>query len=157
METHTYRAELRWRGSTAVGYDDYDRSHRVAIAGDELRLSSDPAFLGDAKRANPEQLLLAAASSCQLLSFLAFAARSRIDVLAYSDDAEAKMPEEVKPMRITEIILRPRIVVAAGADLDRIRRLVDRAHEACFVANTLNAELRLEPTIEVGAEATTGG
>jgi organic hydroperoxide reductase OsmC/OhrA len=149
-DQHAYRCDLTWRGSTGAGYDDYEREHRVRVppAREELRLSSDPAFRGDPELPNPEQLLLAAASSCQLLEFLALAARSRIDVLAYEDRAEAVMPEDAKPMRITEITLRPRIVVARSADLDRVARLVERAHEHCYVANTLNARIALEPGIE---------
>ncbi len=148
---HTYRSRLSWHGSTAAGYDAYDRTHRVVVppAGGELVLSSDPAFNGDARLPNPEQLLVAAASSCQLLMFLAIAARSRIDVLAYEDDADAVMPEDSKSMRITRITLRPRIAVAvaADADLDRVRRMVERAHEGCFIANTLNAEIVVQPVI----------
>ncbi len=148
--THVYRTRLDWHGSTGAGYESYGRIHRVAVppADGELVLSSDVAFHGDARLPNPEQLLLAAASSCQLLMFLAIAARSKVDVLAYEDEAEAVMPEDQKPMRITRIALRPRIVVAAGADLDRVRRLVERAHDECFIANTLNAEISIEPAIE---------
>ena len=151
--THTYRSRLSWDGSTGVGYDSYERTHRVALppADGELVLSSDPAFFGDGKLPNPEQLLLAAASSCQLLSYLAIAARSRIDVLAYEDEAEVIMPEDVKPLRITQITLRPHIVVARGVDLDRVRRLVGKAHDACFITNTLNAEVVLEPLIVVAS------
>jgi len=151
--THTYRSRLSWVGSTGVGYDSYDRTHRLAAppATSELALSSDPAFRGSAELMNPEQLLLAAASSCQLLSFLAIAARSRIDVLSYADDAEAIMPEDQKPIRITRITLRPKIVVAPGADLDRVRRLVEKAHDACYIANSLSTEVVLEPVIEVAA------
>ena len=147
---HTYTSRLSWRGSTGVGYDAYDRGHRVATppAERELVLSSDPAFLGQPALTNPEQLLLAAASSCQLLSFLAMAARSRIDVLSYDDEADAVMPEDVRPVRITRITLRPRIVVADGVDLDKARKLVGRAHDACYIANTLNAEIVIEPVIE---------
>ena len=147
---HTYTSRLSWHGSTGVGYDAYDRTHRVATppADGELMLTSDPAFRGDATLMNPEQLLLAAASSCQLLSFLAMAARSRIDVLSYADDADAVMPEDVRPVRITRITLRPRIVVAAGADLAKARKLVGRAHHACYIANTVNAEIVIEPVIE---------
>ena len=78
--THTYRSSLTWEGSTAGGYDHFDRTHAVTTppARDALTLSSDPAFKGDPDTPNPEQLLLAAASSCQLLSFLARAARSRV-------------------------------------------------------------------------------
>jgi organic hydroperoxide reductase OsmC/OhrA len=152
---HTYRSQLSWEGSTGVGYEHYERRHRIAMppASGELALSSDPAFLGDAELANPEVLLLAAASSCQLLSFLALAARSRIDVVSYSDEAEAAMPEDITPMRITRIVLRPRIVVAEGSPLERVRRLVDRAHDSCFIANTLNAEVALEPEIELADRA----
>lgn len=68
--------------------------------------------------------------------------------MAYQDDAEAVMPEGQKPMRITRLTLRPHIVVAAGTDLDRVQRLVTQAHDACYIANTLNAEVVVEPTIE---------
>lgn len=149
-DTHNYHATLAWQGSTAVGYETYNRNHHVTIppADTELQLSSDVAFNGDERLANPEQLLLAAASSCQLLMFLAIAARSRVDVVAYQDDAEAVMPETGKATRITRITLRPRITVNVGTDLDRIRRMVERAHEGCFIANTLNAEIAIEAVIE---------
>lgn len=152
--THSYASRLSWGGSTAGGYDDYERTHNIELPASnvELVLSSDPAFKGDGRLANPEQLLLASASSCQLLMFLAIAARKRLDVRAYDDEADAVMPEDDPPMRITRITLRPRIVVAAGTDLDRVRRAVDTAHEQCFIANTLNADMVVEPTIEHAAE-----
>ena len=148
--THTYRSHLAWHGSTGVGYEAYERRHRVDIPPAEVKLdlSSDAAFRGDASLANPEQLLLAAASSCQLLSFLAVAARARLDVLAYEDDAEAIMPEDQQPVRITRITLRPRVLVAAGTDLGRVRRLIDRAHDECFIANSLSSEIVIDAMIE---------
>ncbi len=148
--THTYQSRLSWSGTTGDGYDSYERAHRVVVppADGEFMLSSDPAFQGDAELPNPEQLLLASVSSCQLLSFLAMAARSRVDVYAYEDDAEAIMPEHQRPMRITQITLRPRIVVSPAADLDRVRRLVARAHAECFIANTVTAEVVVDPTVE---------
>ena len=148
--THTYRSELSWRGSTAAGSDGYERTHRVVMPpGDsELVLSSDAAFEGSAALANPEQLLLAATSSCQFLSYLAYAAAARVDVVSYEDHAEAVMPADAKPTRITEIVLRPHITIAEGADPGRAARLVERAHRACFIANTLNAEVKLEPVVE---------
>ena len=95
--THTYRTELAWVGSTGVGYDAYDRAHRVDAAPAEaaLDLSSDPAFRGDPARLNPEQLLVAAASSCQLLSFLAVAARARLDVVGYAAHIAAQLGARV--------------------------------------------------------------
>ncbi|HJS96148.1 MAG TPA: OsmC family protein [Solirubrobacteraceae bacterium] len=149
---HRYQCRLDWSGSTAEGYDAYDRTHRVSCppAGTELTLSSDPAFGGNPDLLNPEQLLVAAASSCQMLSFLAYAARARIDVVSYVDEAGAVMPEDDKPMRITEIVLRPRIVVAGDADEERVRHFIERAHAACFIANSLTSEITIEPQISTG-------
>lgn len=151
MVIHNYKTTLNWSGSTGSGYGDYPREHRVELGGasGELALSSDAAFLGNSELSNPEQLLLAAASSCQLLSFLAVAARSRVDVLAYRDSAEAVMPEDITPMRITAITLRPEITVNAGTDPERVQRLVEKAHQSCFIANSLNTEISLDPTIEL--------
>jgi len=100
-----------------------------------------------ADRLNPEQLLLAAAVSCQLLSFLAVAARARIDVLAYEDDAEADMPRDIRPMRITAIRLRPRITVADGTDEAKVQRLVALAHRECFVASSVTSEMDIRATV----------
>lgn len=149
---HHYRTELRWAGSTGLGYEAYDRAHRVALppAGAMLELSSDPAFRGDPALGNPEQLVVAAASSCQLLSFLAVAARARLDVVAYVDEATAVMPEDERPMRITRIDLRPTVTLAANErpipDDERLHHLTEVAHRECFIANSLRTEVRVAPT-----------
>ena len=91
-----YLVTCRWDGSTAGGYDAYDRTHTVHLPPAEgaLSVSADPAFLGDGRLVNPESLLLAAAASCQLLSFLAVAARARIAVTGYLDEARAVMGDD---------------------------------------------------------------
>ncbi len=149
---HLFRAVSAWSGSTADGYDGYDRAHslRCPPADTVVSMSGDPAFHGDATKLNPEQLLLAAAASCQLLSFLAVAARARIDVLAYEDQAEADMPEDDPPMRITAVRLRPRITVAPGTDPDKVQKLVGLAHEHCFIANSLTSSMDIRATVVGG-------
>lgn len=146
---HRYHADCTWSGSTAVGYDHYERAHTVRCppADTELQLSGDALFLGDPSRLNPEQLLVAAAVSCQLLSFLAIAARARIDVVAYEDAAEADMPEDVTPTRITEIRLHPRITVAAGTRPEKVQRLVALAHQECYIANSVTTTVVIDATI----------
>lgn len=149
---HRYTARCSWRGSTGAGYDAYDRSHEASAppAGAALTLASDPAFLGDPSLLNPEQLVVLAASSCQLLSFLAVAARARIDVLEYDDEADAVMPEDDPPMRLTRITLRPSILVAEGPSEDRVLHLCEVAHRECFIANSLRTEVIVQPTVRFG-------
>lgn len=113
---HRYRAAVSWRGSTSVGYEAYDRKHGGICppADATLRLSADPAFRGDERLLNPEQLLLLAAASCQLLSFLAVAARARVTVIEYDDEASADMPEAGTKTGIACIRLRPRVAGRRG-------------------------------------------
>jgi len=149
IAVHRYTVSCAWQGSTGAGYEAYDRSHHATVppADATLQLSSDPAFRGDAALLNPEQLLVMAASSCQLLSFLAVAARARIDVVDYRDDAEGEMPEDEHPMGITRITLRPRITVRGDVDEDRVRHLVEVGHRECFIANSLSTEIVVEPSV----------
>jgi organic hydroperoxide reductase OsmC/OhrA len=148
-QVHRYRAECSWTGTTALGYDSYSREHTVQCppAKAVSTMSGDPAFRGDPQLLNPEQLLVAAASSCQLLSFLAVAARARIDVVRYEDEAEADMPEDDRPMRITTIRLRPRITVAPGTDEAKVQKLVGLAHKECFIANTVTSKMDIQATV----------
>lgn len=148
---HQYTAVCSWRGSTGEGYEHYNRSHelRAPPATAVLAASSDPAFRGKPDRLNPEQLLVMAAASCQMLSFLAITARARFDVVEYEDHAEGFMPEGDKPMRITRIVLKPRILLRGTVDEARVRRLVDQAHHECFIANSLKSEIELRPEIHI--------
>jgi organic hydroperoxide reductase OsmC/OhrA len=148
---HTYLARVEWSGSTGAGYRAYPRAHTAWTppATEGFDLSADPHFRGDPDLPNPEQLLVLAASSCQLLSFLAVAARAGVDVVGYSDDAVGEMPDDLMPQRITRIILRPRVQVDAGADPLVVERLLHEAHEQCYIANSLTTDVVVEPTIEV--------
>ncbi len=151
MADHTYSTHLVWDGSTGAGYRAYPREHRAVSppAATEFRLSADEAFRGDPALANPEQLLVIAASSCQLLAFLAVAARAGVDVVGYEDDAFGRMPLHEDPVWITEIHLEPVITVAAGADRALVEKLAHQAHEECYIANSLRTEVTVTPTVVV--------
>jgi organic hydroperoxide reductase OsmC/OhrA len=146
---HRYEARLSWTGSTGAGFGQYDRGHAAVAppAEQELGLTTGEEH-GDRRLLNPEQLVVVAASSCQMLWFLHLAAKARIDVVAYDDDAVALMPEDEEPVRITKIALRPRITVTGDPSEERIRKLVDTAHGYCFIANSLNSAMTIEPSVE---------
>ncbi|TWE10196.1 OsmC family protein [Rudaeicoccus suwonensis] len=150
MSVHRYDVGLAWSGTTSVGYDAYSREHQVFPAElDPVQVSADPHFRGDPARLNPEQLLVMAAASCQLLSFLAVASRARLDVLDYRDSAVGSMPEAKGAMSVTRIELRPTIVLAPGSRLDRLDRLVHLAHEQCYIANSLRSEVVIDADFRI--------
>ena len=91
-KTHEYASRLVWEGDGTSSYTTYVRNHHVEIEGKpDLALSADPIFRGDATRPNPEDIFLAALSSCHLLSYLAICARNKINVIAYEDNASGIM------------------------------------------------------------------
>jgi organic hydroperoxide reductase OsmC/OhrA len=145
-----YRARCAWSGSTGAGYEHYDRAHMASAppAEQEVTLTSGEEGRGSPEDLNPEQLVVIAASSCQLLWFLHIAARSRIDVIEYVDEAKGVMPPDDQPLRLTEITLRPLVVLRSGPSEDRLRHLTELAHHNCYIANSLKTEVRVEPRFE---------
>ena len=103
--------------------------------------SSAPERGGDRAKADPEQLLVAATSSCHMLWFLDFCRRERIRVISYEDEAEGEMDER----RFVRVVLRPAIEFESEPGAETITRLHDRAHGACFIANSLNCPVEVEP------------
>ncbi|POX36614.1 peroxiredoxin [Streptomyces sp. Ru73] len=153
---HSYLARVTWTGNTGTGpsgYRSYARAHEVTADGPPpLPGTADPAFLGDKDRWNPEQLLLASLAQCHMLTYLAVCTLSGITVTRYEDAASGTMTEDGKGGgAFTEVVLRPRVEIAAGGDAERARRLHTKAHEQCFIANSVNFPVRHEPEVTVAA------
>ena len=146
---HHFEARLVWR---AGGEGVTTGNHRVEFANrPPLEVSGAPQYRGDPSRLNPEELFVASLASCQALTYLALAGRAGVSVLAYEDSAQGTMTIADKKMRMTEVLLRPRITIAAGSDQDKARALVDAAHDGCFIANSVACTVRAEPEIVVAA------
>jgi len=157
VRPHRYDAHLRWTGArngAAVEYKTYSREYVLDIAGKpSLTGSADVHFRGDAALHNPEDLLVGALAACHLLSYLAECARAGIAVVAYTDEAYGEMTLIAGKMRFREVVLQPRVVVAAGTDLDAALRLHERAHGECFIANSVNFPVRHAAQVHVAAPA----
>jgi peroxiredoxin-like protein len=125
----------------------FSRDLEVSFGNLDVPLSAAPDFRGDGSRVNPEQLFVAAISSCQALTYLYLAARSGIAVVAYSDAAEGELQIVDGKMRMARVTLRPRIVIDQAASLDRARELVAKAHAGCFIANSVATAVTIEPLI----------
>ena len=154
---HSYEVKLTWTGAVqgpTRDYKSYSREYRIEAPGKPaLAASADPAFRGDPALYNPEDLLVAALSGCHMLTYLAYCALQGIAVVAYEDQAGGTMVQEGSGGRFTEVVLRPRVTVAAGSDLDKARALHEKAHADCFVANSVNFPVRNEPEVVEAAAA----
>jgi organic hydroperoxide reductase OsmC/OhrA len=151
---HDYRLRTVWTGASKgalAGGNDYSRDLEIQVAGKvALAGSTAPAYGGDDAKHNPEDLLLAALSTCHLLSYLALAARAGLPVAAYEDDASCVVDMKDGRVRVTEATLRPTVTLAAGGDAEKATKLHAQAHQICFIANSLNFPVAIEPRIVTG-------
>lgn len=153
-ELHTYTNTITWTGNLGTGtsaYTGYERSHTIKVEGKApLEASSDKAFRGDGTKHNPEDLLLASVSGCHMLWYLHLCAVDKVVVKDYVDEAYGEMQTETDGGgRFTKIILRPKIVVASADMLEQAAALHHKAHELCFIANSLNFPVIIEPQIQI--------
>jgi organic hydroperoxide reductase OsmC/OhrA len=151
-KTHRYRASVVWTGNLGAGtknYRAYDRDYEIRCLGKHPILgSSDPAFRGNPGMHNPEELLVASVSACHMLWYLHLCAAAGLIVSAYEDAVEGCMREDADGGgRFTEMTLRPRVTLAPGGDAALAQRLHAGAHEKCFIANSVNFPIRVEPTV----------
>lgn len=153
---HDYAVAVTWTGNTGPGttaYDAYARDHEItAGAKPPIAGSADPAFRGDPRRYNPEELLVASLAACHMLWYLHLCAAAGIPVLAYRDRAVGRMQENAAGGgRFVEVLLRPEVTLAAGADDRRAEALHAEAHARCFVGASVNFPVRHAPATRVVA------
>ena len=149
---HSYQIDLNWTGNNGEGtatYRGYSRNHEFSGPGKPvLPGSSDPTFCGDATRYNPEELLIAALSSCHLLTYLHLCAVNNIVVIAYTDHATGEMKESGNGGgRMTGVILRPGVTITAASNRDLAIKLHGEAYKLCFIARSVNFPVLHEPVI----------
>ncbi len=151
---HAYTSHVAWTGNRGEGtssYRSYDRTWDVAIPGKAvIHCSNDPLLGGDPKKMNPEDLLISALSACHMLWYLHLASDAGIVVTAYEDDP--KGVGEVDPGgagRFVSAVLRPKITVKSGADMNEAADIHNRIHDVCFIARSVNFPVHYEPVFEI--------
>ena len=144
---HEHRVSIRWRRETeSFDYPSYNRSHLWQFeSGVAVPASAAPPFLGTPDRVDPEEAFVAAISSCHMLTFLAICSRKRIRVDAYTDHAIGYMEANGRgKLAVTRVDLAPRIRFGGKPpEVETIRKIHHLSHEECFIANSVNTEIRV--------------
>jgi organic hydroperoxide reductase OsmC/OhrA len=150
----THNATIRWFSSPGEDYakGQYSRAHSWSFDGGAIVAASAaphivPMPWADPDAVDPEEAFVASTASCHMLFFLDYARRSGVIVTSYEDEAEGLMERgEDGKTRITRITLRPSIVYGGEApDQAKLDELHHKAHEACFIANSVTSEIVIEP------------
>ncbi|CRX38274.1 OsmC family protein [Estrella lausannensis] len=146
-----YRVDLSWQGDTTK---DYDRSFSLtAPLKQAIQGSTDPVFKGDAAKWNPEEFLLAAVSSCHMLSYLHLAAKAGILVTEYTDSPTGVLTLAEGKGKMTKVTLNPVVKLTDISRLEEAKELHGKAHEQCFIANSVSVPIQINPDVIVSIKA----
>jgi len=151
-KVHHYSLTIEWTGNLGTGTSDYrayTRNHQVSAENKPTILaSSDPHFRGEKTRYNPEEMLVAALSSCHMLSFLHLCAVNGVIVLEYQDKATGTMIENPDGSgQFTEVTLHPVVKVKASSMNAKANELHQQAEKLCFIARSVNFPVHHLPMI----------
>jgi len=149
---HTYATKITWTGNTGRGtetYMAYDRDFTMsAPLKQDFMGSADPVFRGDPEKYNPEELFIASLSSCHMLWYLHLCADNDILVHDYQDNVTSEMDEfEDGSGKFKFITLHPVITIEDADDIEKAKSLHKDAHQKCFIANTINCKVNIEPEV----------
>ena len=127
--------------------NDFCRDHIITFgSGQSVSASSAPEYKGNEVFVNPEESLLAALSSCHMLTFLAIAHLKRLPVANYEDNATATLGKlETGKLAVVEMTLTPKIKFVDGIDVDdeTLQKMHDKAHANCFIANSISSIVKI--------------
>ena len=135
-----YEAEIEWKGGKDLRISI---GKLPAIAG-----GAPPEFKGREGVWALEHLFVAAFNICYVLTLLAIAEFSKIAIVSCSSSAKGKLEKvEGGTYQITEIVVRPRVVIASANDLARMPRIFEKAKENCFISNSIKSAIKIEPEV----------
>lgn len=155
-DNHRYEIGLEWTGNQGTGtsaYNAYSRDYSVSVAGKPtVHGSSDPAFLGDPARYNPEDMFLASIASCHMLWFLHLASSAGIIVVSYQDKASGVMKTNRDGSgEFTSVTLSPSLVITDPSQKDEAVALHDKVGDLCFIARSINVPIHHNVKVSVEA------
>ncbi|HEY7743614.1 MAG TPA: OsmC family protein [Burkholderiales bacterium] len=142
-----HKATVKWsRGGKDFTYKTYSRDHVWSLNGNDIPASATTAYFGSPSRVDPEAALVAALSSCHMLTFLALAANKGFVVERYEDAAVGHLEKNAAgKLAMTRVELHPSITYGGAKqptaeDLDWLH---EKAHKECFIANSVTTEVRV--------------
>jgi len=137
----TFESYVRWIGGKS-GELTFEN-------GDTVQFSSPVDFGGVEGSVVPEELLVASLNTCLQMTFLAYAQKMRLGIESFESEAEGHLDKVDDKTRFVKCTLRPRVLVSSAKHVSRAKKAISLADKNCFITNSVNFEVSVEPTIRV--------
>jgi organic hydroperoxide reductase OsmC/OhrA len=138
--TYYYETEIEWMGEKTL------KLLGAKLPG--IEAGAPPEFKGREGVWSPEHLFVASLNSCYTLTLLAIAEFSKVALVSISSSAKGKLEKLQRGgYQVTEIVVKPRVLLASPTDLSRMPRIFEKAKENCFVSNSIKSAIKIEPEV----------
>ncbi|MBK8056076.1 MAG: OsmC family protein [Saprospiraceae bacterium] len=144
MDSHVYNVDLHWVA---------DRIGEVSSPEllDTIDVATPPQFPKGVDGVwSPEHFFTAAVNSCFMTTFLAVAENSKLEFKKFHCSAEGKLEKIDGKYLMTEVLLKPELVITHEADIEKAERILIKSEQACLISNSITSKVSLQPVIKVG-------
>ena len=143
MEKHSYNVSLQWKKGRVGEMASPELPTKIEVA-------TPPEFdNGVAGIWSPEHLYTASVLSCYMTTFLAIAEYSKLEFNSFDCSAEGILEKVDGKFLMTEITLKPVLVIEDDAKKDRALRILDKAERACLISNSIKTTVHLNAEVEI--------
>jgi peroxiredoxin-like protein len=145
--------ENKYFYSTGIDWIAQRRGELTSPVLPNLQIDAPPEFKGHEGVWTPEHLFVASVNSCFMTTFLAIAENSKLEFVSFSADAKGKLEKlEGRGFIMTEVVLRPKLLISHARDAERAARILKKAEKNCLISNSIKTETKLEPEVSFAGE-----
>lgn len=147
METHYYNVDVNWENARkgTICSPELNKKNGVCI-----EVATPPEFTKGIEGIwSPEHLFVAAVSSCLMTTFLAIAENSTLDFISFNCSGKGKLESVDGILMMSEIVLKPTVVIHNEAHIDKAIRILKKAEDACLISHSVKSKITMEANIQV--------
>lgn len=139
--THYYEVNLLWNAATQGTVSS-------PVIASKIEVVTPPEFPNGIKEKwTPEHLFVAAVNSCLMSTFLLVADNSKFEFISFESNAIGKIEKIDGKFAVTEIVLKPTLIIPANQNEAKAKRVLEMSEKACAIANSIKTKITLEPII----------
>ena len=144
-DRYSYSTEVEWTGER---HGDL----RAPVL-PQLHVDAPPEFKGHDGAWTPEHLFVASVNTCFMTTFLAIAENSKLEFVSFSADAKGKLEKlDGQGFIMTEVVLRPKLLISHARDAERASRILEKAEKHCLISNSIKTETKIQPEVSFAGE-----
>lgn len=142
---HQYNIDLKWKEGRIGTLSSPELDEKIEVA-------TPPQFPGGVENIwSPEHLFISSVVSCFMTTFVAIAEYSKLDYEDLDVQAVGKLDKVEGKMVVSEITLKPELVITDEKFVDKGKRIMEKAEEACLISRSIKTEIKLDPHVRLGA------